>query len=188
MLPVFGDGKADEPEEVDEEEGPIDRDKEDLKIGANPAGNGDKKKAFPQIELIDGSEDGTVSFWTPQDRYALFQKHGALGFILVGIRQPRGGVVLDNEVDDIECNDVHKAKVLVFEYAVEDIGIEEGKVAPPFSLPEDWPFHHSLHFPQHLEQFALHWQETAFLNFLHLIWSIILLIPSNAFPTTQPSS
>ena len=62
MLPVFGDGKADEPEEVDEEEGPIDRDKEDLKIGANPAGNGDKKKAFPQIELIDGSEDGTVSF------------------------------------------------------------------------------------------------------------------------------
>ena len=43
VAPVFGDGKADEPEEVDEEEGPIDRDKEDLKIGANPTGNGNKK-------------------------------------------------------------------------------------------------------------------------------------------------
>ena len=43
MAPVFSDSKADEPEEVDEEEGPIDRDEKDLKIGANPAGNGNKK-------------------------------------------------------------------------------------------------------------------------------------------------
>ena len=43
MAPVFSDGKADEPEEVDEEEGPIDRDEKDLKVGANPAGNGNKK-------------------------------------------------------------------------------------------------------------------------------------------------
>lgn len=48
--------------------------------------------------------------------------------ILVRVWQSRRGEILNNEIDDVQANEIHESEILVSEYAIEYICIEEDEI------------------------------------------------------------
>lgn len=84
MVAVALDGQTDQPEKVYQEEGPVDRDFEYLEKGAEPCGETYGADLFPQVELCDGSEDGSVAFYALETEVSLDESDGLIEH-LVGI-------------------------------------------------------------------------------------------------------
>lgn len=64
VLVVFGHCQADQPDKVDQEKGPVDRNKKDLETRAETGEKANGCQTLPKIKFIEGSEDGSISFWT----------------------------------------------------------------------------------------------------------------------------
>jgi hypothetical protein len=108
VSPVFGDGQSDQPEKVYEQKGPVDRHQKNLKTRAQSGSNGYEHQTLPKVELIDGSQHRTVSFCAPENGYAFLEEEGVFSFILIGIWESRGSIVLYHKVDYVESDDVHE--------------------------------------------------------------------------------
>lgn len=72
VLVVLGHCQADQPQEVDQQEGPVDRHQKELEPRANQRYYCHQQQVLPKAKLVDRSKYWPVSFCAFEDRPALF--------------------------------------------------------------------------------------------------------------------
>lgn len=104
--------------------------------------------------------------------------------ILIRVRQSRRSEILNNQVDDVQPNEIHESEVLVSEYAVEYICIEEDEIRPSLTPIHRSLIQHRSAFPT--QQYESHpcTLETLIVNTLHhLLYYIDVMYDSHAMVT-----